>query len=159
MEHKITSITVSSLVIQFSQYKMAWCKARLEYWYVCQSDSQNEWKVWWKSKLQKNWKGLGYSSAFFSKSTVGFVMWQGAESGKGDIWHHKRQVWCHMCQSYHWKHSVVMMPTLSSLVAPQCHQWWQSWHHDDLVLGDNISHEICTWLWGYFVLFLFFVNI
>ena len=33
---------------------------------------------------------------------------------------------CHI----HWKPSVVMMPTLSSLVAPLCH-WQQSWHYDD----------------------------
>ena len=28
---------------------------------------------------------------------------------------------------------INMMPTLSSLAAPQmqCHQWWQNWHHDN----------------------------
>ena len=33
---------------------------------------------------------------------------------------------------HHWKLRVIMMPTLPSLVTPGwCHQWWQSWHHDD----------------------------
>ena len=30
----------------------------------------------------------------------------------------------------HWKMIVVMMPTLSSLVAPPCHQGRRSWHQD-----------------------------
>ena len=49
---------------------------------------------------------------------------------------------------------VVMMPTLSSLVAPWCHLWWQSWHHDDFIFSVSVCHNrehslsgVCTKNW------------
>ena len=59
-------------------------------------------------------------------------------------WHHDDS-WlsvqtedCYSCLVHHIikENWVIMMPTLSSLVALQvvnlqCHQWWQNWHLDD----------------------------
>ena len=41
---------------------------------------------------------------------------------------HRLQESVHWRSYSHWKPIVVIMPTLSSLVAPRCHRWRQRWH-------------------------------